>query len=168
MPNSVNLVQTNTIEPVFRVAPPKSLKEAAIERIRLFGRQYAYDVAPRSPHPLLSGNRNPGVSRLNWLKQKNKCNQFVGDVLTDAGFKMPTYTMPNGSKHYVNAEALLKYPRELKVLSVRQAPRPGDILLIDYLDKKGENGAHVEIVIDVKNTSLQLHTAGSASSGGLH
>lgn len=121
---------------------------AARRRAVREGPSYAYASAPRSPLPDLTGNQNPGITRPAWLHGRNKCNQYVGDALYDAGHRLPTFRMPDGTAHYVNAEALLRYPNTLQhVADIRDA-RPGDLLVLDY-PGRGADTAHVEIISDV-------------------
>jgi hypothetical protein len=134
------------------------IAEYARELSNTQGHDYSFSGTPKSPYQNLSGNYEPGHSKIQWLKNRNKCNQFVGDVLTLAGLRMPTFKMPDGSEHYMNAERL---PREGKFFSrVKNLfdVKPGDIIVIDNLARSGENGAHVEIVsfMDFFDKSLRL------------
>ena len=128
------------------------------------GKYYARDEAPPSPYAGLSGNSHPGQTRLTWLKGLYKCNQFIGDVLTMAGFRMPTWRMPDGSEHYVNAEMLLKRPAEFARVTALEDIRAGDILLVDW-SEPGENGAHLEIVSSVDIAAQRLLTLGAHKQG---
>ena len=113
----------------------------------------------------LTGNTYPEHSRLGWLKNRNKCNQFVGDVLTLAGFAMPTFRMRDGSKHFMHAEALLDQPKFFK--QVGRDVAPGDLLVIDR-PGRGENSAHVEIVTRAgvaPDGALQLSTIAALATG---
>ena len=137
----------------------------ARERGRHMGPSYAKANAPTSPLPELTGNDRPGHSPLSWLKNRNKCNQFVGDVLTLAGFAMPTFRMRDGSKHFMHAEALLDQTRYFK--RVGREAAPGDLLIIDR-PGRGENSAHVEIVTSVQasqGTPTQLSTIAALEAG---
>lgn len=127
---------------------------------------YAFNAAPSSPNPALTGNTLPGVTRLGWLKNRNKCNQFAGDVLYAAGFELPTYRMPDGSRHYVNAEALPRFPDYLRQRHSLADVEPGDLLVLDY-PGTGENTAHVEIVsaISVETPHALLRTMGAHPRG---
>ncbi|MEN9800534.1 MAG: hypothetical protein RL653_4231 [Pseudomonadota bacterium] len=133
---------------------------AAGQRIAAHGRSYALDGAPTSPHPLLTGNKVPGQTPLNWLKGYWKCNQFVGDVLTQAGVKAPLVKMWDGSYHYAAAE---QWPARTDLFDRVTDPtqlQVGDVLVKDY-DGSGDATAHVEIV-----TSLApFSTAGAHGAG---
>lgn len=138
---------------------------AAAQKLGVYsGRFYARDEAPPSPYAGLSGNSQPGRSRLWWLKGLYKCNQFLGDVLTLAGLRMPTYRMPDGSEHYFNAEALLKRPGDFGSITALSDIRPGDIVLIDW-SESGENGAHLEIVAEIDLSAQRLRTWGAHKDG---
>lgn len=117
------------------------------------GHSYSLQSAPSSLHKGLSGNKHPGVTLLTWLKGRNKCNQFVGEVLHQAGWKMPTYKMQDGSEHYRNAEALLNAFGHFQRVPTIEEARPGDVIVIDNPARNGENGAHVEILTEVDWTS---------------
>ena len=155
-------MKTALIEASFRQS--SQIASAAENLTARFGRYYAKDEAPLSPYPALTGNRIPGKTRLWWLKGLYKCNQFIGDVLTLAGFRMPIFRMADGSEHYVNAEALLQRSAEFSRLTCLQDLRPGDILLIDWREE-GENGAHLEIIADINLTLQRLLTFGAHKSG---
>lgn len=148
--------------PSFEAIPAGQILSAAKLLVSEHGLEYSFSAAPTSPHSRLSGNRSPGKTQLFWLKDRYKCNQFVGDVLTLAGLRMPTYRMPDGSEHYVNAEALPKYNDHFQRIASSHEIRQGDLLVIDRLSASGENGAHVEII-----SSYNLETA-TLSSLGAH
>ena len=135
---------------------------AALDRMNHFGSNYRYAGTPTSPHPELSGNLVPGKSRLRWLANRYKCNQFVGDALTDAGMEMPTFRMKDGSKHYMNAERLPAQTRHFSRIDHPAQLRKGDLLVVDY-PKRGSNTAHVEIVTAVHDG--QLVTVGAHRDG---
>ena len=126
---------------------------------RLMGRElgsdYAKENAPRSPNPLITGNHQPGVSRLEWLRGRSKCNQFIGDVLTLAGFETPLHRMADGSFHYALAEELPRAGDYFEPVRDPRHLRSGDIIIVDY-PRGGENGAHAYVVIsyDQKNSRL--------------
>ena len=141
---------------------PERILTSAKLLVSEHGLEYAFSAAPTSPHSRLSGNRSPGKTQLFWLKDRYKCNQFVGDVLTLAGLRMPTYRMPDGSEHYVNAEALPKYNDHFQRIASAREIRQGDLLVIDRLSASGEDGAHVEVI-----SSYNLETA-TLSSLGAH
>ncbi len=131
-------------------SPPESgeLIAAAAERlVRERGWMYAKAAAPVSALASLSGNVRPGVTSISWLAGRNKCNQFAGDALTEAGFAMPTLVMPDGSRHYQAAEALPKEIRYFAPVCGFSQVRPGDLMVLDYGAAQGESGAHVEVVV---------------------
>ncbi len=137
----------------------------ARERKETHGTEYAKPNAPRSPMPELTSNKHPNRSILTWLRNRNKCNQFVGDVLTLAGLAMPTFRMRDGSKHFVNAEALPAqtdyFERRIRAADIA----PGDLLVVDS-PGRGENTAHVEIVSSVQvKEPVQLSTIGAIPTG---
>ena len=125
---------------------------------------YALKSAPTSPLPGLTSNSAPGESPLNWLRGRNKCNQFAGDSLTWAGYEMPLYRMPDGSFHYRNAEALPKAKQHFDSLSSTDNIRPGDLLVLDW-KTRGENGAHVEVITDFSTAQNRLSTLGAHPAG---
>ena len=143
----------------------ETIVSTARDRGRLQGASYARASAPTSPMVGLTDNVQPEHSRLGWLKHRNKCNQFVGDVLTLAGFAMPTFRMRDGSKHFMHAEALLDQPKFFK--RVGRDVTPGDLLVIDR-PGRGENSAHVEIVTRAEvapDGALQLSTIAALADG---
>ena len=125
---------------------------------------YAASVAPHSFHPLISGNKIPGQSNLEWLRNRSKCNQFVGDVLTLSGYSMPTYRMADGSLHYANAEALPGFRQHFQQIIDPRQVRAGDLLILDW-PKTGENGAHVEIISWYSPGAPNFLALGAHSSG---
>lgn len=124
---------------------------------------YAKASVPTSPYPNLSGNSSPGNTPLKWLKNLNKCNQFVGDVLTYAGFAMPTWRMHDGSEHYMHAEALPSRSEFFERVDLASA-KPGDLVVLDW-ESKGENGAHVEIISAIDIEKRELITIGAQAKG---
>lgn len=145
--------------------PASPVPAAALDRAQRLGRDYAQASAPRSPFAELTGNHLPERTRLMWLQNRNKCNQFVGDVLTQAGFRMPTYRMPDGSAHFVNAEALPKFTAYFERVTSLTGARPGDLLVLDYLDSVGENSAHVEIISAIDVARQVMRTVGAHRQG---
>lgn len=137
---------------------------AALSRAQHMGADYAFEGAPTSPHPRLSNNREPGVTRLTWLQGRNKCNQFVGDALTEAGVAMPTYRMRDGSLHYMNAEALPAQQSYFARLTSAAQLSPGDVVVVDY-PEPGLGGAHAEIVSGYSAGQGKLFTTGAHASG---
>ncbi len=123
--------------------------DAAHDRAAKQRENYGYDNAPTSPLKNLSGNRNPGVSQPGWLKNNWKCNQFVGDALTQAGVKAPTWAMADGTVHYMSAE---RWPGATDLFDRITDPsqmRPNDIVVRDY-PGSGDATAHIEIVTSVE------------------
>ena len=137
---------------------------AAAGRVAADGANYAYDKAPTSPYPNLSGNRVPGESRPSWLANNNKCNQFVGDALTQAGMKMPTYKMTDGTEHYVNAERLPQFTKHFDRITDPSQIRPGDVFVYDY-PSTGESTAHTEVITGYNHATGDFKTTGAHGDG---
>ena len=129
------------------------------------GDSYAFKAAPTSPYPNLSGNFMPGVTKLSWLKNHNKCNQFVGDVLTLSGFRMPTTYQPGGKEHFVIAEDLPKKTKYFERITSIEQLRPGDLMVIDNLARSGASTAHVEIVTACSSDGKVLESTGAHRDG---
>ncbi len=142
----------------------EAVRKAAVDRAAADPSGYAYQNAPTSPFTNLSGNRTPGVSRPSWLKNNNKCNQFVGDALTQAGMKMPTYKMTDGTEHYVNAERLPQYTKHFDRITDPQQIRPGDVFVLDY-PGSGESTAHTEVISGYDKTTGEMKTTGAHGDG---
>lgn len=123
--------------------------DAAADRAAKQGVNYGYDNVPTSPLKNLSGNRNPGVTQPSWLKDNWKCNQFVGDALTQAGVKAPTWQMRDGSVHYASAEKWPSFTNLFERITDPSQLQPGDIVVRDY-PGSGDATAHVEIVTSVE------------------
>ncbi|MDP2272918.1 MAG: hypothetical protein Q8N23_26940 [Archangium sp.] len=122
---------------------------AAADRAAKQSTAYGYDNAPTSPLKGLSGNKNPGVSQPGWLKNNWKCNQFVGDALTQAGVKAPTWAMADGTVHYASAEKWPSFTNLFERITDPSQMKPGDIVVRDY-PASGDATAHVEIVTSVE------------------
>ncbi|MBK8480596.1 MAG: hypothetical protein IPL40_05415 [Proteobacteria bacterium] len=137
---------------------------AALARAEQLGADYAVAGAPTSPHPALSHNRRPDQTRLEWLRGLNKCNQFVGDALAEAGWAMPTYRMPGGGQHYVNAEALPQQRRYFARITAVEQLRAGDVVVVDY-PGRGANTAHAEIITEHDPRRGTLQAAGAHAAG---
>jgi hypothetical protein len=118
---------------------------AAADRVAKQGAKYAVSEAPTSPLATLSGNRRPESTTIAWLKGQNKCNQFVGDALTQAGVKAPTWAMRDGSLHYASAEKWPTFTNLFDRITDPSQIRPGDVIVKDY-PSTGESTAHVEII----------------------
>jgi hypothetical protein len=128
------------------------------------GVTYSHKSAGISFHPKITSNTEPGISTLPWLTGLNKCNHFIGDVLTLSGFEMPTYTMPDGSLHYRNAERLPLENNHFQHIKVDEL-RPGDLVVFDWDHRSGSNGAHVEMVGQVNRVNGTLNLIGARSDG---
>lgn len=150
--------ELNTISANNNLEPGELIAKLAQERAGKYGGLYAKNQAPISPYKNLTSNKEPEKSLISWLRGVNKCNQFVGDVLTKAGFKMPTFKMKDNSEHYMNAESLPKQAKYFDAVCDLKELRAGDLVIIDDLSRKGENGAHVEIVsfVDIARKFLNL------------
>ena len=127
----------------------EQIVSAALDRAARHGPSYGKPNYPVSPHPLLTSNREPGVTRLTWLKDHWKCNQFVGDALTQAGVQTPLYKMQDGSYHYAPAEKWPSFTHLFDRVTDPAKMQVGDIVVRDY-PGSGDATAHIEIV-----TSLQ-------------
>lgn len=141
-----------------------AIHRAAMDRVASDGPGYAFDSAPTSPYANLSGNRIPGESRPGWLKKNNKCNQFVGDALTQAGVSMPTFKMADGTEHYVNAERLPNYKNHFDRITDPNQIKPGDVFVVDY-PAVGESTAHTEVVTSFDPATGKLMSAGAHHDG---
>ncbi len=126
----------------------QTIANAAKKRANNQRTEYGYDGAPTSPLEGLTSNTNPGETKISWLKNRNKCNQFVGDALVEAGYKVPTYEMNNGSLHYKEIEQFPHERRFFDKVTNFCDIRPGQVMVIDYPDS-GENGGHGEIIHSV-------------------
>jgi hypothetical protein len=138
----------------------KDIASAAKNRANNESWNYADSSAPTSPYENLSGNKEPGVTRPSWLKGLSKCNQFVGDALTEAGMQMPTNKMADGTEHYMNAESLPFQSDHFDRVTSEQDIKVGDVLVIDH-PTGGDGSAHTEIVTSVD----PLKTAGAHAYG---
>lgn len=141
------------------------IAQSAIRRSVNFGFDYAFNGAPSSPLVGLSGNKRPGETQVRWLKDRNKCNQFVGDVLTNSGFVMPTFTMIDGTLHYMNAERLPGQSRHFDKRLSLDSVEKGDVIVIDKQSRRGENGAHTEIVTSVDTLTQTMSLTGARKKG---
>jgi hypothetical protein len=147
-----------------KAAPPyygAEIARAAGERVASDGPRYAYDEAPTSPLAGLSGNAHPGVTRPDWLEQRNKCNQFVGDALTQARVKAPTVTMDDGSLHYARAEAWPARSDLFDRVTSASDIKIGDVVMKDYTSSTGTGSAHIEVVTGVN----PMKTTGAHDTG---
>lgn len=138
----------------------KAIAKAATDRAAADPEGYAFPNAPTSPRRDLSQNTVPGKTRPRWLKNQWKCNQFVGDALTQAGVEMPTYTMSNGTKHYVHAEKLPSFKNHFDRITDLKEMKPGDVFVFDR-PETGLATAHTEVI-------SKVHGPGKFSSIGAH
>lgn len=122
-----------------------AIKKAADNIVAKDAAGYAYDASPTSSLKNLSGNKTPGVTRPRWLKDNNKCNIFVGEALTQAGIKMPTFRMQDGTEHYKNAERLPFDTKHFDRVTDFKDVKPGDVFVYDY-PSRGESTAHTEVI----------------------
>lgn len=159
------------LSPASSVAPSQvsastseRIAKAATDRAAADREGYAYPNAPTSPFRNLSGNKVPGESRPGWLQNNNKCNQFVGDALTQAGMKMPTYKMKDGTEHYVNAEKLPAQTKHFDRISDPSQIRPGDVFVLDY-PGTGESTAHTEVITGFDEATGNMKTTGAHGDG---
>jgi hypothetical protein len=135
------------------VLPPRGkfadkIISAGLDRAARHGPSYAKEQAPVSPNPQLTANRKPGTTVLTWLKDQWKCNQFVGDSLTQAGVKAPLFKMADGSYHYAPAEKWPGFHNLFDRITDTSKLQVGDVLIKDY-PSRGDATAHVEIVTSV-------------------
>jgi len=142
----------------------EAIAAAARDRLRRMGEEYGVAGAPTSPHPRLSHNRDPGVTRLGWLRGQWKCNQFVGDALTQAGLAMPVHRMPDGSVHYMQAEALPHQPRYFSRITALEQLRTGDLVVLDF-PGRGAGTAHAEIFSEVRHRRGGIRSIGAHREG---
>ena len=142
----------------------QAIAKAAADRVKTDGDGYGFYNAPTSPLKELSGNRVPGQSRPSWLKDNNKCNQFVGDALTQAGVAMPTFTMSDGTKHYKNAERLPHDKKHFDRITDPKDLKPGDVFVVDY-PGSGLSSAHTEVITGVNSKDGTILSTGAHSSG---
>ena len=126
----------------------QQILDAAHDRAAKQGTNYGKEHVPTSPLKNLSGNKNPGVTQPSWLKDNWKCNQFVGDSLTQAGVKAPTWAMADGSVHYASAEKWPSFTNLFDRITDPAQMQPGDIVVRDY-PGSGDATAHIEIVTSV-------------------
>jgi hypothetical protein len=141
----------------------EAIKKAADDIVKKDADGYAYDASPTSQLKNLSGNKKPGTSRPGWLKNNNKCNIFVGNALTQAGVKMPTFTMSNGTEHYKNAERLPFDTKHFDRVTNFKDVKPGDVFVYDY-PERGESTAHTEVITSSDGKG-GLRSSGAHSDG---
>jgi len=153
------------------VLPPRGkfadkVVSAGLDRAARHGPMYAYDQAPVSPNPQLTSNRKPGTTVLGWLKDNWKCNQFVGDSLTQAGVKAPMFKMADGSYHYAPAEKWPGFTNLFDRITDPAKLQVGDVVVRDY-PSTGDATAHVEIVTSVNPfKSVGAHSDGAYEKEG--
>lgn len=143
-----------------------TIAQAAVDRAASDGPGYAYANAPTSPLAELSGNAIPGQTRPAWLQDNNKCNQFVGDALTQAGVKAPTVTMASGSLHYARAESWPSRNDLFDRITDPSQIRVGDVIVRDR-PGAGTSTAHIEVVTSVSPfKTTGAHQGGAAEETG--
>ena len=139
---------------------------AGLDRAARVGPSYAYDSAPTSPNPQLTANKRPGSTVLGWLKDQWKCNQFVGDSLTQAGVQAPQFKMADGSYHYAPAEKWPGFHNLFERITDPATMQVGDVVVRDY-PSTGDATAHVEIVTSVNPfKSVGAHSDGAYEKEG--
>ena len=121
---------------------------AGLDRAARHGPSYGKPNVPVSPNPLLTSNRNPGSTPLTWLQDHWKCNQFVGDSLTQAGVQTPLYKMQDGSYHYAPAEKWPTFTNLFDRVTDASKMQVGDLVVKDF-PGSGDATAHIEIVTSV-------------------
>lgn len=150
-------------------ADGQGVKHAALALIRTDGAGFAYDASPKSTeHPKLRGNVPGGTDRLGWLKHNNKCNVFVCESLTRAGFEVPLVLHPGNVAHYQIAEQLPSSPQYFDRLRDLAQVQVGDVIVHDYPGRGGST-AHTEIITllerDASGKITRLEVAGAHADG---
>lgn len=114
---------------------------------------YAFDSSPAT---------GPGRG----LSGFNKCNVFVGDVLTATGFTAPTQFDERNRLHYVEAEKWPSFGNLFDRVTDMNDVRPGDVIVWDYPGATGGDGGHVEVVVSVTpGDPPKVVTAGAHAAG---
>lgn len=144
---------------------PTPVHAAAEARAQQYGPLYAKAKSPVSPNPSITGNSYPDQTPLSWLKGRSKCNQFVGDVLFQAGYEVPTSTMRDGSKHYVLAEKFKASSAYFRRIEQSSEIRVGDVVIFDWKNKSGPGGAHAEIITAIDHVRRSLTLIGARAEG---
>jgi hypothetical protein len=150
-------------------ADGRGVKDAALALIRSDGAGYAYEASPKSTeHPRLRGNVPGGADRLGWLDNNNKCNVFVCEALTRAGFEVPLVAHPGNVAHYQIAEQLPHSPQHFDRLRDLAQVQAGDVIVNDYPGRGGST-AHTEVITlverDASGKITRLETAGAHADG---
>ena len=78
--------------------------------------------------------------------------------------EMPTFTMTDGSKHYVNAERLPNYKKHFDRITDPKQLKEGDVVVKDY-PAVGESTAHTEVVTASDPTKGTIKTTGAHGDG---
>lgn len=141
---------------------PRSLEDLAASARRLASDPEASASFARagrrySDNPAITGTHS-GAS---------KAELFVGDLLWAAGAPVPTFGTVGWDgapgRHYAYAE---RWPGRTdlfdRVTDLARI-RPGDLLVVDFRDRRGAAGAHVEVVTEVGPDKLL--TAGARTRG---
>jgi hypothetical protein len=150
-------------------ADGRAVRDAALALIRADGAGYAYDAYPKATeHPKLRGNVPNGTDRLGWLANNNKCNVFVCETLTRAGFEVPLVMHPGNVAHYDLAEKLPGSPQHFDRLRSLSDVQVGDVIVNDYPGRGGST-AHTEVITaidrDGNGDIVKLETAGAHYDG---
>lgn len=150
-------------------ADGRAIAAAARALIAADGAGFAVDSSPKSTeHARLRGNRPGGQDKLGWLQGSNKCNVFVCETLTRAGFEVPLVEHPGNVAHYQLAEQLPNSPRHFDRLRALADVKVGDVIVNDYPGRGGST-AHTEVITaiarDAQGNITQLETAGAHYDG---
>ena len=145
------------------------VRHAALALIRAEGAGFAYDAYPKSTeHPKLRGNVPGGTDRLAWLGNNNKCNVFVCETLTRAGFEVPLVMHAGNVAHYQIAEQLPSSLQHFDRLRDLAQVQVGDVIVHDYPGRGGST-AHTEIITalerDASGKITRLEVAGAHADG---
>lgn len=150
-------------------ADGQAVRHAALALIRADGKGYAFDASPKSTeHSKLRGNVPGGTDRLGWLGNNNKCNVFVCESLTRAGFEVPLVLHPGNVAHYQIAEQLPSSSQYFDRLRDLGQVQVGDVIVHDYPGRGGST-AHTEVITwlerDASGAITRLETAGAHADG---
>jgi len=77
---------------------------------------------------------------------------------------MPTFTMPDGSRHYMHAAALPGQSDYFTPIRRRSEIAPGDLVVMRG-PGRGENSAHVEVVVTKVGVDGRFMTIGAHPDG---